>query len=80
MIVDHDTCQVIWVGKGTGKEVLNEFFSALTDIQRESIELVSVDGARWIKSSIEEWLLQAVRCIDGFHVIQWAVDCIDVLR
>lgn len=80
VVIDHDTCQVIWVGKGTGKEVLNEFFASLTDEQRKSIELVSADGARWIKSCIEEWLPHAVRRIDGFHVIQWAVDCMDELR
>lgn len=48
IIVDHDTNQVIWVGKGTGKEVLASFFSLLTRKQRESIELVSDDGAKRI--------------------------------
>lgn len=80
IVVDHDTNQVIWVGKGTGKEVLASFFSLLTRQQRESIELVSADGAKWIQSCIEEWLPNCDRCIDGFHVIQWAVDCMDKLR
>lgn len=80
VVVDHDTDQVIWVGKGTGKEVLSSFFALLTQEQRESIELVSADGARWIQSCIEEWLPNCERCIDGFHVVQWAVDCMDELR
>lgn len=80
VVVDHDTNQVIWVGKGTGKEVLSSFFALLTQEQRESIELVSADGARWIQSCIEEWLPNCERCIDGFHVVQWAIDCMDELR
>ena len=80
VVVDHDTCQVVWVGKGIGKEVLSSFFALLTREQRESIELVSADGARWIQSCIEEWLPNCERCIDGFHVVQWAVDCMDELR
>lgn len=46
VVVDHDTNQVIWVGKGTGKEVLSSFFALLTQEQRESIELTSADGSR----------------------------------
>ena len=80
VVVDHDTGQVVWVGKGIGKEVLSSFFALLTREQRESIELVSADGARWIQSCIEEWLPNCERCIDGFHVVQWAVDCMDELR
>lgn len=60
--------------------MLASFFSLLTRQQRESIELVSADGAKWIQSCIEEWLPNCDRCIDGFHVIQWAVDCMDTLR
>ena len=80
VVVDHDTNQVIWVGKGTGKEVLSSFFALLTQEQRESIELTSADGARWIQSCIEEWLPNCERCIDGFHVVQWAIECMDELR
>lgn len=46
VVVDYDTNQVIWVGKGTGKEVLSSFFALLTQEQRESIELTSTDGSR----------------------------------
>ena len=79
-VLDHDTNQVVWVGKGTGKEVLNSFFEQLTQKQKESIELVSCDGARWIQSCIEELLPNCERCIDGFHVVQWTIDCMDELR
>lgn len=80
VVVDHDTNQVIWVGDGTGKEILGQFFSLLTKEQRNSIELVSADGAKWIKSSLEEWVPQAERCIDGYHVVSWAIEAMDNLR
>ena len=67
VVVDHDTNQVIWVGKGTGKEVLSSFFALLTQEQRESIELVSADGARWIQSCIEEW----IPTVKMYRWIQW---------
>lgn len=66
VVTDHDTNQVIWVGDGTGKDVLNKFFAELTQEQRENIKLVSADGAKWIKTCIEEWLPNAremYRCI-----------------
>lgn len=80
VVVDHDTDQVIWVGKGTGKEILSSLFALLAQKQRESIVLASADGARWIQSCIEEWLPNCERCIDGFHVVQWAIDCMDELK
>lgn len=80
VVTDHDTNQVIWVGKGTGKEVLESFFKLMSKEQREAITLVSADGAKWIKSSIEEWLPNATRCLDGYHVVTWAMDAMDELR
>ena len=80
VVVDHDTNQVIWVAIGTGKDVLESFFMELTEEQRGNITLVSADGAKWIKSSIEEWLPNAERCIDGFHVVSWAIEALDELR
>ncbi len=80
VITDHDTNQVVWVGDGTGKDVLDQFFSQLTQEQLEAIALVSADGAKWIKSSLEKWVPQAERCIDGFHVVSWAIEAMDALR
>lgn len=80
VVTDHDTNQVIWVGEGTGKVVLEKFFKLLTAEQRNRITLVSADGARWIKSCIDEYCPNAERCIDGFHVVSWAIDAMDTLR
>lgn len=80
VVTDHDTNQVVWVGEGTGKVVLEKFFKLLTKEQRNHIKLVSADGAKWIKSCIEEYCPNAERCIDGFHVVSWAVDAMDAMR
>ncbi|MDR1948782.1 MAG: transposase, partial [Spirochaetaceae bacterium] len=69
VIVDHDTGRLIWVKAGYGKTVLEEFFRGLTDKQREGIEQVSADGARWIAETVEKWCKNAKRCIDPFHVV-----------
>ena len=63
-----------------GKEVFGEFLSGLTEKQRASIELVSADGARWVDEAMAEWLPGAARCIDTFHVVQWATDLLDEVR
>lgn len=80
VVVNHDTGKVIWVAKGHGKSVLTKFFELLTKEQRKSIEHVTADGARWIALCVEEYCPTAVRCIDPFHVVQWAMDAVDSVR
>lgn len=80
VITDHDSGQVVWVGIGTGKAVLEKFMLDLTPEQRDKIKLVSADGARWIKSCVEEYLVNAELCIDGFHVVSWALEAMDECR
>lgn len=80
VVIDHDVNQVVWVGQGTGIEVLDQFFEQLTDQQKANIELVSADGARWIQSCIEKHCPKAKRCIDHYHVISWTVESMDELR
>lgn len=80
VVVDHDTNQVIWVGTDTGKDVLTAFMKELTMEQRQAITLVSADGARWIKAVVSEQLPNAELCIDGFHVVTWAMEAMDESR
>ena len=80
VIVNHDTNSVIWCSIGYGKEVLQRFFDALTEKQRESIRCVSADGARWIADCVNEYCPNAERCIDPFHVVSWATEALDEVR
>lgn len=80
VIINHDTNAVIWAAVGFGREVLDSFFELLTPEQRASIELVSGDGAKWITSSVAKYCPNACRCLDTFHVVEWANAAIDSLR
>jgi transposase len=80
VIVNHETGHLIWARKGHGKEILSEFFNALTVEQRASIKFVTADGARWIAECIKDYCPNAERCIDPFHVVAWANDCLDEVR
>jgi transposase len=80
VVVNHSTGALIWARKGHGKEVLTEFFKGLTEEQRLKIKYVTADGARWIADCIKEYCPNAERCIDPFHVVAWANDCLDEVR
>jgi transposase len=80
VIVDHKTGALIWAHKGHGKEVLTQFFEALTEEQRAKIKCVTADGARWIADCIKVFCPNAERCIDPFHVVAWANEALDEIR
>jgi transposase len=80
VVINHKTGQLIWAKKGHGKEVLTEFFKELTKEQLKKIKYVTADGAKWIAACISEYCPQAERCIDPFHVVAWANECLDKVR
>ena len=80
VVINHETNSVIWAAKGFGKEVLESFFEELTPAQRKSIQLVSGDGARWIKDTVEYYCPGATFCIDPFHVVSWCEEVLDTVR
>ena len=80
VIVNHDTNSVIWVHDKHGKEVLKEFFNLLTEKQRDSIECVSADGAKWISETLDFYVPRAARCLDLYHMSEWANEAVDKVR
>lgn len=80
VVVNHDTGEVVWVHENHGKSVFEKFFEALSQEQRASIRCVGGDGARWIDDCIKQYVPHAVRCVDPFHVVQWAGDALDTMR
>ncbi len=80
VVVDHKTGSLIWVRKGYGKTILTEFFKELTEEQRKSIKHVTGDGAKWISECVSDFCPNAERCVDPFHVVGWATDCLDEVR
>ena len=80
IVVNHDTNTVVWAHKGRGKEVPDLFFGELPPEQRESILVVTGDGARRIADSTRECCPNADRRVDPFHVVEWANDALDSAR
>lgn len=79
-IVDHDRGCLIWAHEGTGKDVLNLFLDELTREQRRAIEVVTADGARWIRQLVKRRCPNARWVMDPFHVVQWMNDALDAVR
>ena len=80
VIVNHDTNTVVWAAPGHGKSVLTQFFKQLTPEQLSSIEVVTGDGAKWITECVNEFTPECERCVDPFHVVQWAMEALDEVR
>jgi transposase len=80
VIVDHDRGCLIWAHEGYGKDVLALFFNELTREQRRAIEVVTADGARWIKSQVKRLCPNARWVMDPFHVVSWMNDALDAVR
>ena len=80
VIVNHDTNTVVWAAPGHGKSVLEAFYSQLPEEQLASIEVVTGDGARWITDCVNEFTPGCERCVDPFHVVEWAMEALDEVR
>ncbi|QOL45617.1 ISL3 family transposase [Bifidobacterium longum subsp. infantis] len=80
VVVDHDRGHVIWMHDGRGQKVFDLFFQALTPARRESIRVVTGDGARWIDECVFRWCPMAERILDGFHIVSRATDALDKVR
>lgn len=80
VVVNHDTNTVVWVHEGHGKKVLEKLFNSMSEEQRSSVRVVTGDGARWITDCTEEYLPNAERCVDAFHVVGWINDTLNEVR
>ena len=80
VIVDHDRNRVVWIHEEHGKSVLEKFYEELSDKQRKNIKVVTGDGARWITECVEKYTPECVRCMDSFHVVEWANVALDEVR
>ena len=80
VIVNHDTNEVVWVADSHGKRVLEQFYRIPTPEQLSSIKVVTGDGARWITDCVNEFTPGCERCVDPFHVVEWAMDALDEVR
>ncbi|MGA8993359.1 MAG: ISL3 family transposase [Nocardioidaceae bacterium] len=83
VVVDHDTGRLVWAAPGRDRATLGKFFTALEASgagRCAQITHVSADGADWIAAGVAQYLPNAVRCADPFHVVQWATEALDAVR
>ena len=80
VVLNHDTNTVVWASEGHGKSVLSKFYNQLTPEQLASIKVVTGDGARWITECVNEFTPDCERCVDPFHVVEWAMESLDEVR
>ena len=80
VVYDMDRNRVVWVHEGNGLEIFRLFCEALSADERKKIEIVAGDGAQWIDTCTKEYFPNATRCIDFFHVVEWANEKLDKVR
>lgn len=80
VVVDHDRGCLVWAHEGTGTEVLSLFLDGLTREQRRAVEVVTADGARWIRSLVRRRCPNARWVMDPFHVVAWMNEALDGVR
>ena len=59
---------------------MEQFFRQLSPEQLSSIRVVTGDGAKWITDCVNEFTTDCERCIDPFHVVEWATEALDEVR
>lgn len=79
VIVNHDT-NTVGASEGHGKSVLEKFYKQLTKEQLASIKVVTGDGAKWITEYVNSYTPECARCVDSFHVVEWAMTALDEVR
>ena len=80
VVYDMDRNRVVWIHEGNGLEVFKLFCEELSTEERNKITIVAGDGARWIDTCVDRYFPNATRCIDFFHVAEWANEKLDKVR
>ena len=80
VVYDMDRNRVVWIHEGNGLEIFRLFCEELSQEEREKIEIVAGDGAKWIDTCVKTYFPNATRCIDFFHVAEWANEKLDKVR
>jgi len=80
VVVDHRSGRLVWMEVGHDSDTVRRFFGALGPERAKQLEIVTADGAGWIDEVVRERAPQAIRCLDPFHVVQWATKALDTVR
>ncbi|MBG0569160.1 ISL3 family transposase [Actinoplanes sp. NEAU-A11] len=77
IVADHDTGNVVWVGKERSKAAFEDFFAALGPERAAAVEAISLDGSSVYLPVTREQIPQARICLDPFHVIKWTNEVVE---
>ena len=80
VVSDPFTGKVVWVTDGRSKATVTTFFDALGSERAARLEIVTTDGAEWIRTVVAARAPNAEVCLDTFHVISWATKALDEVR
>ena len=80
VVSDPFSGRVVWVTEGRSKATVGAFFDALGSERAAHLEIVTTDGAEWIRTVVATRALNAEICLDTFHVISWATKALDEVR
>ena len=80
VVYDMDRNRVVWIHKGNGLGIFRLFCEELSPQERSKIRIVAGDGAQWIDQCVKQYFPNATRCIDFFHVAEWANEKLDQVR
>ena len=80
VVVDHLSGRLVWMHPGRDAVTVGLFFEALGPERCERLDIVTADGAAWIEDAVRQYAPQALRCLDPFHVVQWATKALDTVR
>lgn len=80
VVVDHESGRLVWMQVGHDAATVGRFFDELGPERAQLLEIVTADGAAWIDHAVRERAPQAIRCLDPFHVVQWATKALDKVR
>jgi transposase len=79
-VQDLQTGEIIWAHDGYGKTILEEFFKSYSAEELQAVKYIVGDGARYITDCAALYCPHAARCVDPFHVVQWANEALDASR
>ena len=81
IVLDLVCGRIVWVGEGRSEATLSDFFSELTEAQRENIQAVAVDMSPPFRKGLKIWCPNAAMVFDFFHVVaKYGREVIDVIR
>jgi transposase len=81
VVVDHDTGRLVWACRRPRQErTLGVLFDALGEARCAKVRLVSADAAEWMGEVVAPRCPNASMCLDGFHIVAWATDALEVVR